>query len=215
MSNLSTVLDVISYQFNRINPKLFIAIGDHAKYVQCVPQPILGLGIDVWPSMNLKSLPANQLVYPVSSDYFFHSPYMIQHIHPDIVLISGFYKFEQVLRDVMFSEKLCKKESIIMFTNTVPLADGDVERDDLVASNHHTGDVFKIIPIFRKYRPSVKISTLTDVDKGITILENLDESDHTLQHEMLQAAGDVFDLTFAQRDTSTDMTFEQYKAQNS
>ena len=209
--NNPSLLDVISYQFNRIRPKVFLAIGDRARYVQCVPQPILGLGVDPWPIMNLKSLPPNQQVYPVTSDYFFHSPYMVKELHPDIILISGFHRFEQVLRDVIFAEKLCSNKSIIMVENTAPASQDDIDRADITAVAHQTGDVFKIIPIFKKYRPEMKVSTLIDVDKGITIFENLDESNHTLQYELVQAVEEVIDIPFADRDASTDMTFEAYK----
>ena len=213
MSNPS-LLDVVSYMFNRVRPKLFLTLGDHAKYVQCVPQPILGLGIDPWPMMSLKSLPPNQLVYPVTCDYFFHSPYMIKELHPDIVLISGYHRFEQVLRDIIFSEKLCKKESVIMVANTYPLAKEDIDRADITQSQHQTGDVYKIIPIFRQFRPDLKVTTLTDVDKGLTIIENLDEANHVLQHDLVHAVEDVIDTPFDKRDTSTDATFDEYKQHN-
>lgn len=213
--NNHSLLDVLSFLFNKVRPKLFVTLGDHAKYVQCVPQPILGLGVDPWPLMKLKELPPNQLVYPVTSDYFFHSPYMIKDLHPDIVLISGFKRFEQVLRDVIFSEKLCQKNSVILVTNTVPLEEGDTDRADITTSKHQTGDIFKIIPVYKKYRPDIKVSTITDVDKGVTIFENLDESNHVLQHELVSAVGDVIDLTFDQRDTSTYMTLDEYQAKNS
>ena len=211
MSNPS-LFDLLTFQFNRVRPKLFLTLGDHARYVQCVPQPILGLGVDPWPTMNMKELPPNQQVYPVTSDYFFHSPYMIRDLHPDIIMISGFKRFEQVLRDAIFSEKLCKKESIIMIMNTVPLAASDIDRADISPSQHQTGDVFKIIPIYKKYRPDIKISTITDIDMGFTILENLDEANHVLQTELVLAVQDVIDQKFEERDTSTDMTLDEYKA---
>lgn len=210
MNNLS-LLELLKYMFNRLQPKMFITIGDRASYVQCVPQPILGLGIDPWPLMSLKSLAPNQQVYPVTSDYFFHSPYMIKELHPDIVMITGFHRFEQVLRDIMFAEKLCNNKSVIMINNTAPLSPDDIDRADITASAHQTGDVFKVIPIFKKYRPEVKVSTLIDVDKGVTIFENLDESSHILQHALVEAVGDVINIPYDQRDSSTDMTFEEYK----
>lgn len=209
--NNPSLLDVISFLFNRMNPKLFVTIGDRARYVQCVPQPILGLGVDPWPLMSLKSLPPNQQVYPVTSDYFFHSPYMIKELHPDIIMITGFHRFEQVLRDVMFAEKLCYNKSVILIDNTAPTSQDDIDRADITASAHQTGDVFKLIPIFKKYRPEMKISTLIDVDRGVTIFENLDESSHILQHALVQAVEDVIDIPYDQRDNSTDMTFEEYK----
>jgi len=47
---------------------------------------------------------------------------------------------------------------------------------------------------------------------GFTILENLDEANHVLQTELVLAVQDVIDQKFEERDTSTDMTLDEYKA---
>lgn len=209
MSNRS-VTESLDAIIKKINPDTIMTIGDHCLFLRLVPPTSLGLGIDPWPLVKINELPPNLKVFPVTSDYFFHSPYMVHDLAVDFVLITGYRKFEQLLRDIVFSEKLCKPTAKIVIHGTVPATKEEASRDDVPNNERHVGDVFKCISALKKYRPEMKISTLTDVGAGVTIIDKLDETNHTVQNSMVRVVADFINLPWDQRDTSTDTTFDEW-----
>jgi hypothetical protein len=199
--------------FNKVKPKQFLTIGDHGRYVLPIPEGIEAIGVDPWPAKKDKELAPNQSIFPVTSDYFFHSVYMTRGINPDIVLITKIQRVEHVLRDIIFSEKLCKDNAVIMITGTCPADVRDTERSAQLLYPTQVGDVYKLIPIIKKLRPKIKISTITDIPDGVTILENLDKTDNVMQMKMVQSLVEVFGIRFEDRDRSTYVTFDDYARQ--
>lgn len=205
-----SIIESLDAIIKKHKPDTIMTIGDRCLFLRLVPPTSLGLGIDPWPIVKINELPPNLKVFPVTSDYFFHSPYMVHDLSVDFVLITGYRKFEQLLRDIVFSEKLCKPTARIVIHGTVPLSKEEASRDDVPNTERRVGDVFKCIEALKKYRPDLRITTLTDVGAGLTIIDHLDESNHTVQNSMVKVVADFINQPWDQRDTSTDTTFEEY-----
>ena len=214
MSNRS-LIDVLNVIFPRVRPSQFLTIGDHGRYVEIIPEPIRAIGVDPWPSKTDKELAPNQSIFPVTSDYFFHSVYMMKQMDVDVALLVDIMRVEQALRDMIFTEKICKRTSVIMITGTYPTDEKMTERSAIRLFQDQVGDVYKLIPIIKILRPEITISTITDVPGGVTILENLNEASTELQMKMVQSLGMVFESKLENRDTSTDMTLDEYIAKSS
>lgn len=203
-------IDAISTLIKLRNPDKVMMLGDHCLYLQAIPPSVLGLGVDPWPLLKLEKLPPNLKVYPVTSDYFFHSPYMTHDLSLDMVVLTGYRKFEQLLRDIVFSEKLCKNTSMIVIHGTAPHDENEASRNTQPQGQVHVGDGFKCLAALKKYRPDLKLSTCTDVGAGLTIIENPDETNHVIQNTMVHVVTELINQKLEERDTSTDMTFDAF-----
>lgn len=111
----------------------------------------------------------------------------------DLAFLDGMHLFEFLLRDVYNTERMCHKGSLIAIHDCLPLDGEMIERvnnfDGRTADSPFrgawTGDVWKIIPIMRKYRPDVKVILVDCAPTGLVFLTNLDPSSRTLENRYL------------------------------
>ncbi len=129
--------------------------------------------------LNLEQVTLREMT---SDDYFAsHDPIKDLGRSIDLAFLDGMHEFPFLLRDFINTEKYCHRRSIIAMHDCIPLdchmtrlfRDMAVERP----TNHPgcwAGDVWKMIPVLRRYRPDLEISCLNAAPTGLAICRNVD-----------------------------------------
>ena len=97
----------------------------------------------------------------------------------DLAFIDGMHLFEYALRDFMNVEKHSRWGSVIVLDDMLP-------RDvDEAARDRHTqfwaGDVFKVIPVLRKYRPDLLVVPVDTEPTGVVVVFGADPDSDVLK----------------------------------
>jgi hypothetical protein len=129
------------------------------------------------------------LLFQLTSDDFFktHSPTALFGRSIDMAFLDGMHQFEFLLRDFINTEKHCNRNSVVFmhdclppgFYMTVRNAD-DPERAKSRFPDWWTGDVWRVLPVLRRYRPDLSVTLLDCVPTGLVAITNLDPSNTTL-----------------------------------
>lgn len=132
-----------------------------------------------------------------TSDEFFASEEMKATLggSPEMTFLDGLHTFEFLLRDFMHTERFGTDTSLIAMHDCLPL-------DAVMATRHTgewaektkgskfegwwTGDVWKVIPILKEYRPDLKLLFLNCHPTGLVLVTNLDPSSDVLQRNYMQ-----------------------------
>ena len=132
--------------------------------------PTIATGVDPKPSV-IYPLTAETHIFPETSDAFFarRGPNALAGHPLGVGFIDGLHLYEQVLRDFIHLEKYCGPRSVILFHDTVPLA--EVTQSRSCDTQFHTGDVWKTVLCLKHYRPDLDILTVvTGLDPASRVL---------------------------------------------
>jgi hypothetical protein len=128
-------------------------------------------------------------LFQMSSDAFFsaYNPGALFEAPIDMAFLDGMHLFEFLLRDIANTEKYCKRNSIILLHDCIPpalLTTGRKAGSTLQRSGLYpdfwAGDVWKVVPILRKYRPDLRISCFDAPPTGMVAITNLDSGNSLL-----------------------------------
>ena len=166
-------------------PKVYLEIGTESgaslNYANCVSfavDPAFNLQTDV--SRNKPEL----YQYQGTSDAFFAADIVTRLGYKvDLAFLDGLHLFEFLLRDFINTERLMAPGGVITMHDCVPINHLSAERDwDREKTANWVGDVWKLIPILRQYRPDLKVDVLdliptalvkvTALNPGSTILRD-------------------------------------------
>ena len=76
----------------------------------------------------------------------------------DVAFLDGMHNFEYLLRDFINVERFCHQKSLILMHDCLPTVPGIAARDRPANElSAWSGDVWKLLPILRKYRPNVLV----------------------------------------------------------
>lgn len=183
------VTGLIYHEFLRnmqehVKPTSYFEIGTlhgitlaNAKCASIAVDPVFRIQTDV-----VGEKPACHL-YQQTSDEFFaeHSLSEIFGGPVDFAFLDGMHLFEFLLRDFINTEKHCKRSSVIALHDCLPLDNYMTLRsqDDPLwlktkYTGYWTGDVWKIVPVLKKFRPDLAITILDCVGTGLVLVTNLD-----------------------------------------
>ncbi len=99
----------------------------------------------------------------------------------DFAFLDGLHLFEFLLRDFMNTEKLCGPDSVIAMHDVVPMTYLAAEREwDRSRTVNWTGDVWKLVPVLRKYRPDLEIAVADCAPSGLLLVTRLDPENDVL-----------------------------------
>ena len=130
-------------------------------------------------------------LFRMTSDAFFarHDPKAILGAPVDVAFLDGMHLFEYLLRDFMHVEQHCRPNSVIVLHDCLPTdvgmtrrvnpwteADGPI-RDSLA----WTGDVWKVLPALRTYRPELRIHVFDAPPTGLVMVTGLDPASTVLR----------------------------------
>lgn len=128
-------------------------------------------------------------LFQLKSDDFF-SRYDLKTFLPDGVdfaFLDGMHHFEYLLRDFINTEKSSHKNTIVTLHDCYPvnteIADRAVNGDrrtDIATRIWWTGDVWKLLPILRDFRPDLDVAVLDCPPTGLVVVQGLDSNSTTL-----------------------------------
>ena len=97
----------------------------------------------------------------------------------DLAFIDGMHLFEFALRDFMNVERFADWSTVIVFDDMLP------RNVDEAARDRHTGewagDVFKMIPVLREYRPDLTLLPVDTTPTGVLVVLGADPTSGTLK----------------------------------
>lgn len=140
--------------------------------------------------------PALHVLQQTSDDFFESGFLKAIKAKLSFSFLDGMHLFEFLLRDVMNTEAHTRKDGIIALHDCIPFDYAMTTRDlDNLPSRAWTGDVWKIIPILREYRPDMQIDVLDCQPSGLVLLSNLKPTDKTLSKNYDKIISDWTDVT--------------------
>jgi hypothetical protein len=129
-------------------------------------------------------------LYQCPSDVFFQTIDM-QRIAPggvDFVFLDGMHLFEFLLRDFYKTECICHRRSLVAMHDCLPLnlemterSRNPAARRDKEFADWWTGDVWKLVPILKKWRPDLVVSAVNCPPTGLVLVSNLDPASSLLE----------------------------------
>jgi hypothetical protein len=128
--------------------------------------------------------------FQMPSDDFFaaHDLKKIFGAAPDVCFLDGMHLAEYLLRDFINTERSCTPRSIIFMHDCLPSNERMALRTHKVGDPEEgkwqhawTGDVWKMVPILKKYRPDLQVFVLDCAPTGLIAVTNLDPTSTVLQ----------------------------------
>jgi hypothetical protein len=160
------------------------------------------LGVDPDPQLT-GGLPPNITVFRQTSDEFFgrgdlHDLLAGQPV--DLAFIDGMHLFEFALRDFMQLERRAHPGATILVHDCYPMDAATATRQR--ATRMWSGDVWKLILCLRRYRPSLRVTTLGAAPTGLGVIQGLDPDSRQLDEHYDELVAQYRDLeyTWLERD---------------
>jgi len=128
-------------------------------------------------------------LFQMTSDDFFatqNAPALLGR-PVDMAFLDGMHRFEFLLRDFIGTEAACHPRSLILLHDCVPSntrmalrqpRPGDSSEGD--TAYWWTGDVWKLLPILREYRPDLRLHVLDCPPTGLVAITRLDPASSVL-----------------------------------
>lgn len=144
------------------------------------------------------------LLFQMSSDRFF-ARYTLKNLlgtEPDVCFLDGMHRFEYLLRDFINTERSSKANSVVLVHDCLPstlrMALRTHENGDESEGPHRyawTGDVWKLIPILKQYRPDLSVRFLDCPPSGLLVITGLDAKSTILSDGYLNIVSETLGLS--------------------
>ncbi len=139
------------------------------------------LGIDPEPYVTSR-VPRSARIARLTSDEFFrrHDARDVFGDTPlDLAFIDGMHLFEFALRDFIQLERWCTPDSVILIHDCYPIDEASAAR--VRTTRQWTGDVWKLVPCLKEFRPDLNISTVKAPPSGLCVVTGLDPTSRVLE----------------------------------
>ncbi|NEO57258.1 MAG: tetratricopeptide repeat protein, partial [Okeania sp. SIO3B5] len=198
-------LDILKQLHFWLKPNTYLEIGIKKGHsFRLANPPTISIGID--PQPKLRKTPPCAKVFAVTSNEFFQNYSVLSELKNqtiDFAFIDGLHLFEQSIQDFINLEKYSNKKTVICFHDTLPLDKITSNRD--FSTMFWSGDVWKVVPILKQYRPELEIFTIPTKPTGLTIVTNLnpdstflsDHYDKIINEYMSKEWIDNYELRYA------------------
>jgi|SRR5580692_10976615 hypothetical protein len=166
-----------------LSPKRYLEVGTAAGgslgLAQCA-------AISVDPNFTFKTADfiANKpfcALYQMTSDSFFrdHNPARIFDGAIDLAFLDGMHLCEYLLRDFANTERYCRRNSVIVMDDCVPVEFAIAGRAAATPIEAHraywwAGDVWRTLLALRKHRPDLAFTVVDSQETGLVFVTNLD-----------------------------------------
>ena len=134
-----------------------------------------------------------------TSDAFFASG-LIERlgVKIDLAFLDGMHLFEYLLADFTNTERHMAPDGVILMHDCVPFGAAAAERDwNRRVTRSWTGDVWKLLPILRAYRPDLTVRTYDTPPSGLVMVTGLDPENRTLEEKREEIIARFNDVSFA------------------
>jgi hypothetical protein len=163
-----------------------VATGTTLAFAQC-----RAVAID--PKFQLRGDPVGQraetYLFQLESDEFFAQNDLKKFLPDgvDFAFLDGMHHFEYLLRDFLNLEKYSHKDTVVTLHDCYPvnteIANRELNYDrrvDAATRDWWAGDVWKLLPILRDFRPDLDVVILDCPPTGLVVVQNLDSNSETL-----------------------------------
>jgi hypothetical protein len=178
-------MSILSEFHDRLDLESYVEIGvQTGKSLALAKKDTQVIGIDPEPRIS-KTIKSRAKIYPMPSDDFFESYDLFKELGTtklDLAFIDGLHHFDQALRDFINLERYANKETIILIHDCIPITRRVGSRERLTP--FWTGDVWKIIPCLKKYRPDLNVHVVLTDPSGLGIVTNFDQTSTVLLDEI-------------------------------
>ena len=169
-----------------LQPARYVEIGlGHGRSLALAGPDTKAVGIDpyqgFWEKLHYVCPHGPAALFPLTSDDFFAQYDLSKVIGRDtfdLGFIDGLHLFEQALKDFINLERYARKNSVILIHDCLPIAPIVAERNR--CTGFWTGDVWRIIPCLKTFRPDLKIMTIPTKPSGLGVVTNLDAASTVL-----------------------------------
>jgi len=180
-----------------LRPKTYMEIGvARGESMALAAAETRAVGIDPSPGI-ISTIHAKARIYPTTSDDFF-ARYNLQAelegASPDLAFIDGMHLLEYALRDFINVEAQSHAKTVILIHDCLPLTQEMAFRER--ETKVWTGDVWRIIPLLKKYRPDLQISVIPTSPSGLAVVTNLDPSSRILGENLDAVIAEFLRLDF-------------------
>ena len=135
-------------------------------------------GVDPAPEIRLE-LPASTRIFAQTSDDFFAANRQSTLVEqPDFAFIDGLHLFEAALRDFMNIERIAAPDAVVAIDDVLPNHPAQAER--LRRTRVWTGDVWRLVPVLRRWRPDLVLALLDTAPSGLLLVSGLDPANRVL-----------------------------------
>ncbi|MGE5271070.1 MAG: class I SAM-dependent methyltransferase [Thiohalocapsa sp.] len=129
--------------------------------------------------------------FQMTSDEFFRKYDPISILGEPIALafLDGMHRCENLLRDFINTERFCRKNSVIVLHDCLPVEASIATRvqEDASPTAHRqgwwTGDVWRTALLLKKSRPDLKMLVLDAPPTGLVCISNLDPTSRILEQD--------------------------------
>lgn len=170
----------------RLNPKVYFEIGTESgaslSFASCT-------SIAVDPQFQLQSdvsrnKPELHQFQGTSDDFFASNLLKRLGLAIDLAFLDGMHLFEYLLRDFINTERHMAPDGMITMHDCVPFNHLVAEREwDRAKTKSWTGDVWKLVPILREYRPDLTVEVLDLAPTGLVCVTNLSPENTVLAEQ--------------------------------
>jgi hypothetical protein len=163
--------DVLARLHEVLKPDLYLEIGVRSGGSLRLAK---GRAIGVDPDYQIRvKLPQQTTLYRMTSDDFFEKagPEVFQGA-VDLAFIDGLHLFEFALRDFMNVERAASSSGVIVIDDVFPNHPKQGMRER--CTRRWTGDIWKLLPCLRRYRPDLTLIPLDTVPTGLLLIAGLD-----------------------------------------
>lgn len=134
-----------------------------------------------------------------TSDDFFASGLLGKlDVKIDLAFLDGMHLFDYLLRDFSNVERHMSKEGVVLMHDCVPFSTAGARREwNRRETRSWTGDVWKLLPILRGYRPDLTIRTFDTPPSGLVMVTGFDAGNRVLEDKYEEIVDRYMDLDFA------------------
>lgn len=146
-------------------------------------------------------------LFQMTSDEFF-AGYRLDRYLPggiDFAFLDGMHHFEFLLRDFLNAEKYSYASTVLTLHDCYPvnteMASRDTDYDTRVDQETRwwwAGDVWKMLPILRDYRPDLNVTVLDCPPTGLVVIRGLDPHSRAIDDNYHEILGKFRELTLAE-----------------
>jgi hypothetical protein len=168
----------------------YLEVGVHFGHTFCRVACDTGVGVDPGFILDTNVMAGKRraMLFQTTSDRFFAETDVrgLFGGGVNLAFLDGLHQFEFLLRDVYNAEAVCDPNGLIILHDCMPLnvemttRDSAAERTDPMRAMW-TGDVWKIVPILRRYRPDLEVVCVDCPPTGLVCITNLDPSSRVLR----------------------------------
>jgi hypothetical protein len=193
-------LDFLKLLDTHLAPQSYLEIGTHqGESLSRITCDAIAVDTEFALKDNLLGKRRHTFLFQMTSDAFFRE-HDVRSFFPhgvDLAFLDGMHRIEYLLRDFINAEAAAHRRSIVLMHDCLPLngrmarrsfVQGGPEEGDI--AHAWTGDVWKILPILKQYRPDLRVLLLDCPPTGLVAVTRLDPESAVLDrnyHQILDA----------------------------